>query len=90
MEKRKVLKEIKLSDGRIAQIVEGKGKDLFWAQRNATDPTDITTLLLVRLTRIDNEPITEEVLEELPLQDTMALIKAFTELYSPLLAETQS
>ncbi len=87
---KKILKEIKLSDNRTAQIVEGKGKDLFWAQRNATDPSDIITLLLVRLTTIEGESITEETLEELPLQDAMALIKAFSEIYSPLLAETQS
>lgn len=83
-------KEIKLSNGKKATIQEGKGKDLFWAQRNASDPSDIIKLLMVRLIKINGEPITEEILDELPIGDVMLLIREFTETYFPLLAEKQS
>ncbi len=82
-------KEIKLSNGKVACINEGKGKDLFWAQRNATDPADIIKLLMIRLITIDKQPITEDTLDELPIQDVMLLIREFTEAYSPLLQEKQ-
>jgi hypothetical protein len=77
-------KEITLPSGRVARIKEGKGKDLFWALSNSTGQNDIIKLLIVRLTEIDGKPITEDDLEELPLADVMALMKEFTELYSPL------
>jgi plasmid maintenance system killer protein len=84
------MKEIKLSDGRIAVIKEGKGKDLFFAQRHASDPSDIIKLLMVRLTEIDSKPITEEDLDEMPIKDLMILMREFTELHSPLFQETPS
>jgi hypothetical protein len=77
-------KEITLPSGRVARIKEGKGKDLFWALSNSTGQNDVVKLLIVRLTEIDGKPITEDDLEELPLADVMALMKEFTELYSPL------
>jgi len=77
-------KELTLSDGRKAIIKEGKGKDLFWAYRNATEPADIMKLLIIRLTEIDKQPITEETLDELPISDVMLLMKEFMEIYSPL------
>ncbi len=88
--KEKVIKEIQLSDGRMAYIHEGKGKDLFWAQRYATDPNDILKLLLIRLVSIEGQSINEEILDELPLQDAMLLLRTFTEVYSPLLVERPS
>jgi len=78
------MKEITLPSGRVARIKEGKGKDLFWALSNSTGQNDIIKLLIVRLTEIDGKPITEDDLEELPLADVMALMREFTELYSPL------
>ncbi len=83
------MKEIKLSNGKVAVIKEGKGRDLFWAYRNATDPADIIRLLITRLITINGEPVTEDTLDELPIQDAMLLIRVFTEFYSPLLAEKQ-
>jgi len=77
-------KEITLPSGRVAQIKEGKGKDLFWALSNSTGQNDIIKLLIVRLTEIDGKPLTEDDLEELPLADVMALMKEFTEIYTPL------
>jgi hypothetical protein len=39
---------------------------------------------MVRLIEIDSEPLTEDGIDELPISDVMALIKEFTEVYSPL------
>jgi len=87
---KKVLKEIVLSSGAIARIYEGKGKDLFFAMSNAVAQADIIKLLMIRLITIDNQPITEDTLEELPLMDAMILLRDFTEIYNPLLTPKQS
>jgi predicted house-cleaning noncanonical NTP pyrophosphatase (MazG superfamily) len=79
-----IIKEVVLSSGEKVVIKEGKGKDLFWAYRNAADPSEIVKLLMVRLIEIDGEPLTEDGIDELPISDVMALIKEFTEVYSPL------
>jgi len=84
------LKEVVLPSGKIAKIKEGKGKDLFWALSNSTGQNDIIKLLIVRLTEIDGKPITEDDLDELPLADVMALMREFTEIYTPLSAEKPS
>lgn len=84
------MKEVKLSDGRVALIKEGKGKDLFWAQAHASDPSEIIKLLMVRLIEIDSKSITEEELDEMPIKDLMLLMREFTELHSPLFQQTQS
>mgnify|MGYP001770662333 FL=1 len=84
------MKQVKLSDGRVALIKEGKGKDLFWAQSHASDPSEIIKLLMVRLIEIDSKPITEQELEEMPIKDLMLLMREFTELHSPLFQQTQS
>lgn len=73
--------EVRLSDGRIAKIRKGKGSDLFKAQRLASDPTEVTKLLLVFLTTVDGKPLTEEDLDNMPLEDTLALMTAFAELH---------
>jgi len=75
------MKEIKLSDGRIAKIRKGKGSDLFKAQRLANDPAEVSKLLLVFLTEIDGKPLTEDELEEMPLEDVLTLMTAFGELH---------
>lgn len=74
-------KEIKLSDGRVATFHEGKGKDLFEAMRLASEPGEITKLLMARLLLIDGKQATEDDIEELPLQDAFQLMQAFTELF---------
>lgn len=79
--------EIKLSDGRIAKFKEAKGKDLFEAMRLASEPGEITKLLIARIVTIDDNPITEFELEELPLIDVTKLLNAFSELYP--LSQTQ-
>jgi hypothetical protein len=84
------LKEFILPSGKIARIKEGKGKDLFWALSNSTGQNDIIKLLIVRLTELDGKPITEDDLEDLPLADVMALMREFSEVYSPFPAEKPS
>jgi len=73
--------EVRLSDGKIAVIRKGKGKDLFKAQQLANKPEEVPKLLLVFLTTIDGKPITEDDLDELPLEDVMTLMNAFSELH---------
>lgn len=73
--------EVKLSDERVAVIRKGKGADLFKAQKLANDPSEISKILLVLLTTIDGKPITEDDLDEMPIEDVMALMNAFGELH---------
>lgn len=72
---------IKLSTGKTATFREAKGKDLFEAMRLASEPGEITKLLLARVVEIDGNPITENELEELPLEDVLLLVDAFGERY---------
>lgn len=78
------MKEIKLSDGRIARIKEGKGKDLFWALEMASTPNEIIKLLTVRLVEIDGKGISEEELDDMPIQDVMKLIGEVSKIGAPL------
>jgi hypothetical protein len=89
-EERQVIKNITLSDGRKAEILKGKGKDLFWVFQMANDFSEIVKLLMVRLIRIEGKPVTEDELEELDLQDTLILVRHFTELLTPLSQQRQS
>jgi hypothetical protein len=75
------VKEIKLSDGRVATFKEAKGKDLFDAMMLANQPGEISKLLLAKIILIDGKPITEFDLEEMPLHDVLLLLNAFSELY---------
>lgn len=75
---------IKLKDGRVATIKEGKGKDLFWAYQNANNPSEIIKLLMLRLIEINKKPLTEEELDEMPVQDVMVLMRSVTEGIFPL------
>lgn len=79
------MKEIKLSDGRVARIKEGKGKDLFWAYQMANTPSEIFKLLMTRLVEINKKNITEEELDEMPMLDVITLMREVTEMTSPLL-----
>jgi hypothetical protein len=73
-------KEIILSDGRKAVIKDGKGRDLFEAMRLASEPGEISKMLLVRLVEIDGKPITEDDIDELPLTDAVKLLDAMSDL----------
>jgi hypothetical protein len=72
--------EIILSDGRKAVIKDGKGRDLFEAMRLASEPGEISKMLLVRLVEIDGKPITEDDIDELPLPDAVKLLDAMSDL----------
>lgn len=82
--KEKDKKEIKLSDGRIATIRKGKGKDLFWALEMASTTNEILKMLTLRLVEIEGKQITEDELEELPIQDVMKLIGEVSKIGAPL------
>jgi hypothetical protein len=73
-------KEIILSDGRKAVIKDGKGRDLFEAMRLASEPGEISKMLLVRLVEIDGKAITEDDIDELPLPDAVKLLDAMSDL----------
>jgi hypothetical protein len=73
-------KGIILSDGRKAVIKDGKGRDLFEAMRLASEPGEISKMLLVRLVEIDGKPITEDDIDELPLPDAVKLLDAMSDL----------
>lgn len=84
------MKELKLSDKRVATFKEAKGKDLFDAMMLANQPGEISKLLLSKILLIDNKPVTEFDLEEMPLQDVLILLSAFGELYPFSLTKQQS
>jgi hypothetical protein len=73
-------KEIILSDGRKAVIKDGKGRDLFEAMRLASEPGEISKMLLVRLVEIDGKAITEDDIDELPLPDAVKLLDTMSDL----------
>jgi len=73
--------EIKLPSGRTAKIRKGKGSDLFKAQRLANNPDEVSKLLLVLLTEVDGKPLTEDELDNMDLEDVLALLKAFEQLH---------
>jgi len=82
--------EVKLPSGKIATIKDGKGKDLFWAQKMANDPSEIMKMLMIRLVEIDGKPITEDDLDEMPIPDVIKLTGEFGKLFSPLSEQQQS
>lgn len=84
------MKEITLPSGRIAIIKDGKGKDLFWAQKMANDASEIMKMLMIRLVEIDGKPITEDDLDEMDIADVITLTAEFGKIFSPLLAAQQS
>jgi len=84
------MSEIKLPSGKIATIKDGKGKDLFWAQKMANDPSEIMKMLMIRLVEIDGKAITEDDLDEMDIADVVKLTGEFGKLFSPLLEQQQS
>jgi len=64
-----------LSDGRHATLIPGKGRHLYSAQRKAGRDTDrIPFYLLAELVKIDEQPLTVEDIEELPMSDVLLLL----------------
>jgi len=82
--------EVKLSSGKVAVIKNGKGKDLFWAQKMANDSSEIMKMLMVRLIEIDGKGITEDDLDEMDIADVLQLTAEFGKIFSPLLTQQQS
>jgi hypothetical protein len=66
-------KEITLSDGRLAVIKDGKGRDLLNAQKKAKTSDEIPYALIAELTEIDGEYLVYEDILEFPIEDVIKL-----------------
>jgi hypothetical protein len=66
-------KEITLSDGRLAVIKDGKGRDLLNAQKKAKTSDEIPYALIAELTEIDGEYLVYEDILELQIEDVIKL-----------------
>ena len=69
-------KEIKLSDGKLAVIKDGKGLDLLNAQKKAKTSDEIPYALIAELTEIDGHYLVYEDILELPIEDVILLQEA--------------
>ncbi len=69
-------KEIKLSDGKLAVIKDGKGLDLLNAQKKAKTSDEIPYALIAELTEIDGKYLVYEDILELPIEDVILLQEA--------------
>ena len=69
-------KEIKLSDGKLAVIKDGKGLDLLNAQKKAKTSDEIPYALIAELTQIDGNYLVYEDILELPIEDVILLQEA--------------
>lgn len=69
-------KEITLSDGKIAVIKDGKGRDLLNAQKKAKSSDEIPYALIAELTEIDGIYLVYEDILELPIADVIQLQEA--------------
>ena len=69
-------KEIKLSDGKLAVIKDGKGLDLLNAQKKAKTSDEIPYALIAELTEIDGNYLVYEDILELPIVDVILLQEA--------------
>ena len=69
-------KEIKLSDGKLAFIKDGKGLDLLNAQKKAKTSDEIPYALIAELTEIDGNYLVYEDILELPIEDVILLQEA--------------
>lgn len=66
--------QIKLSDGRTAEVRAGKGRDAMKAQRvSGADMSKFFPALMAELVTIDGQALVMEDFEELPLQDFLTL-----------------
>jgi hypothetical protein len=85
-----MMRNTTLPSGKIATIKDGKGKDLFWAQKMANDTSEIMKMLMIRLVLIDGQAITEDDLDNMDISDVLMLTNEFGKIFSPLLAQQQS
>ena len=69
-------KEITLSDGKVAVIRDGKGRDLLNAQKKAKSSDEIPYALSAELTEIDGTYLVYEDILELPIEDVIQLQEA--------------
>ena len=69
-------KAIKLSDGKLAVIKDGKGLDLLNAQKKAKTSDEIPYALIAELTEIDGNYLVYEDILELPIEDVILLQEA--------------
>ena len=69
-------KEITLSDGKIAVIKDGKGRDLLNAQKKAKSSDEIPYALIAELTEIEGNYLVYEDILELPIADVIQLQEA--------------
>ena len=69
-------KEIKLSDGKLAVIKDGKGLDLLNAQKKAKTSDEIPYALIAELTEIDGNYLVYEDILELLIEDVILLQEA--------------
>lgn len=69
-------KEITLSDGKIAVIKDGKGRNLLNAQKKAKSSDEIPYALIAELTEIDGNYLVYEDILELPIADVIQLQEA--------------
>lgn len=69
-------KEITLSDGKIAIIKDGKGRDLLNAQKEAKSSDEIPYALIAELTEIDGNYLVYVDILELPIADVIQLQEA--------------
>lgn len=71
-------KIIELSNGRKAEVVRPKGKDIRQAQRIADGESDLIMFALISLTTtIDGQPVTVEDLDEMDGIDVLKLQAEF-------------
>lgn len=71
-----MIKEITLSDGKIAIIKDGKGRDLLNAQKKAKSSDEIPYALIAELTEIDGNYLVYVDILELPIADVIQLQEA--------------
>ncbi len=69
-------KEITLSDGKVAVIKDGKGRNLLNAQKKAKSSDEIPYALIAELTEIDGNYLVYEDILELPIADVIQLQEA--------------
>ena len=69
-------KEIKLSDGKLAVIKDGKGLDLLNAQKKAKTSDEIPYALIAEFTEINGNYLVYEDILELPIEDVILLQEA--------------
>ena len=69
-------KEITLSDGKVAVIKDGKGRDLLNAQKKAKSSDEIPYALIAELTEIEGNYLVYEDILELPIADVIQLQEA--------------